>query len=157
MACLEPESLRAYTVAPAVFYSEMVDDVLSTPLAKDMGAKTQEDWAGFNPVFPGVASPGRFIGMVLHRLISGGELPFKPGSIIVVDGVAAFSAQDFYDTIETREPTKINLQKLYNVDLEPMPLQEESKQALVEELKALVHAERAAAAQGAPKSAQDEL
>ena len=122
MACLEPESLRAYTVAPAVFYSEMVE--------------TQEDWAGFNPVFPGVASPGRFIGMVLHRLISGGELPFKPGSIIVVDGVAAFSAQDFYDTIETREPTKINLQKLYNVDLEPMPLQEESKQALVEELSA---------------------
>ena len=92
-------NIRIYAIAPAVYDTKMVHDVVfNSTFARMIDVKSLNDWAGLNPLLPGCASnPHDAAAAAVEMLANSTSWP--PSSVIVTDGPFTFESNILSDNL----------------------------------------------------------
>eukprot|EP00051_Salpingoeca_urceolata_P027228 m.480525 g.480525 ORF g.480525 m.480525 type:complete len:368 (+) comp21863_c0_seq1:208-1311(+) len=136
-AMYKNEGVVSYGIMPGMFMSEMADSVVATDfVTTTLQIKTADEYAAFNPILPGRASPPKYIGMLLQRLISANQgdnsdIPFVNGQNIVIDGFVAAGPGHFLAAMEDLVPPQADPNDFYDVDLNKLDWTEEKYKEMI--------------------------
>jgi NAD(P)-dependent dehydrogenase (short-subunit alcohol dehydrogenase family) len=98
MTYYDKDNVKTFTVAPCVFATQMVSDIIVTPVMTNAGITSPQVFAGFNPVYKGQPGNPAFIGELILNLCQG-TTTYKSGDVIVIDNDITWNGQEFYNRI----------------------------------------------------------
>jgi len=102
--------IRVFGVNPAVYDTEMVQKAVQGNVLGDIGMGTADDFAKFNPLFPGKAGDAKHIGDVVIALFEGTS-GYKSGDSIVCDHDVTFHAHEMYKDLALSSTGAWNVDK----------------------------------------------
>lgn len=96
---LLPHKIRCYGISPAVYSTQMVENIVKFDAVKGVGATTPDAFAGFNPLHVGKSGDPKCIGAVVLSLFDN-STKYSPCSHIVCDNEHTFDAHNLYNSAE---------------------------------------------------------
>lgn len=130
----EAHNIRIFTIAPAVYDTKMVRNILESGFADQMGIHEPNLWAGFNPVFAGCAGdPNDAAAVAVAMLANATQWP--PSSVVATDGPLTFESNALSDGLGRAENfwSNIDVSKLRDTVGNPVTITKEEIAAMVAE------------------------
>ena len=78
----------------------MVNDLLDTSMAKNLGMKSEDDCAGFNPIHTGKSGDPRMIAPLVEAMADNSSR-FPSGAAICIDNDVCFSLEQQHKRVDT--------------------------------------------------------